>query len=76
MAVGHFEDCSVADVQLVLAPAKLALRRLDRDAGRSEMPAVCTVELLRPRPLQQVIVFQVPADLGQIPVSTPGRVQV
>ena len=76
MAVGHFEDLCVADVELVLVFAKLALGGLDGDAGCGEVAAEGAVEIFGPGHLQEGVVFAVPSDFGKVTVAVAGRVEV
>src|SRR6266542_2756142 len=55
--VRHLERVGVLQVDLVLAPARLALRELDRDRGGVHRVADGTDQVLVPSRLQQVIVL-------------------
>src|SRR5689334_4955559 len=59
--VPHLERFGVAHVELVLAVAPFAFRRLDRHARVLEVPAGEGVEALGARALQDVIVLEIPA---------------
>ena len=61
VAVGRLEHVGVADVELVLAEAPLALRALDGDARGVQVAAHGGVEVLGASALLELVVLEVPA---------------
>ena len=76
VAVGHGQRVGVADVELVLADAPLALRALDGHARPAQVAAHRRGDVLGAGALQQVVVLEVPAGGVEVGVAAGRRVAV
>src|SRR5262249_18760346 len=70
-AVGRLEGVGIAQIDLVLANAGLALRELDRNPGGAHLIAQLAVEGLGLGRLEQLVVFVVGAEALEILISLP-----
>ena len=80
--LGHLQRFGVSNVHFVLSETPFSLRRLDWHAGRFQVSADGGGEGLGPRPLENVIVLQVPArrlqtaviEIGSLPIAVLKKV--
>ena len=72
-AVGHLERLGVAEVDLLLASAPLALRALDGDVGRLHAVADRADQRLLLRRLEDVIVLEIAGGRRQLAIALRAR---
>ena len=66
MAVGHFQNVRIAQIQLVLAGSPLPLAKLHGDAAGAHLSAYSAVEIFLFGSLEHVVIFDVPAEGLQV----------